>query len=97
MLMGDGRPQEVAVQRHRKPKKSMDFSIPFLVHSLGVSMTEITLAFVVTTAICLASASTRLFGVVGIAVLILLHPVLITALLLLAGVGFYLFHFQKRR
>ena len=60
-------------------------------------MTEITLAFVVTTAICLASASTRLFGVVGIAVLILLHPVLITALLLLAGVGLYLFHFQRRR
>ena len=95
--MGDGRPQAVTVQRHRKPKKSMDFPIPFLVHSLGVSMIKITLAFVVTTAICLASASTRLFGVVGIAVLILLHPVLITALLLLAGVGFYLFHFQKRR
>lgn len=97
MLMGDGRPQAVTVQRHRKPKKSMDFSIPFLVHSLGVSMTEITLAFVVTTAICLSSASTRLFGVVGIAVLILLRPVLITALLLLVGVAFYLFHFQRRR
>ena len=95
--MGDGRPQAVTVQRHRKPKKSMDFPIPFLVHSLGGSMTEITLAFVVTTAICLSSAPTRLFGVVGIAVLILLHPVLITALLILAGVSFYLFHFQKRR
>ena len=96
MLMGDGRPQAVTVQRHRKSKKSMDFSIPFLVHSLGVSMTEITLAFVVTTAICLSSASTRLFGVVGIAVLILLRPVLITALLLLVGIALYIFHSQKR-
>ena len=50
-------------------------------------MTEITLAFVVTTAICLSSTSTRLFGVVGIAVLILLHPVLTTALLLLVGIA----------
>ena len=60
-------------------------------------MLKITLALVVTTAISLAFASTRTFGVVGIAVLLLLHPVLTTALLLLAGVGFYLFHFQKRR
>ena len=95
--MGDGRPQAVTVQRHRKPKKSMEFSIPFLLHCLGVSLTEITLAFVVTTAICLSSASTRLFGVVGIAVLVLFHPVLTTALLLLVGVAFYLFHFQRRR
>ena len=54
----------------------------------------ITLALVVTTAISLAFASTRSFGVVGIAVLLLLHPVLTSALLLLAGVALYL---SKRR
>ena len=57
-------------------------------------MIKITLALVVTTALSLAFASTRAFGVVGIAVLLLLHPVLTTALLLLAGVALYLF---KRR
>ena len=57
-------------------------------------MIKITLALVVTTALSLAFASTRTFGVVGIAVLLLLHPVLTTALLLLAGVALYLF---KRR
>ena len=57
-------------------------------------MIKLSLALMVTTALSLAFASTRTFGVVGIAVLLLLHPVLTTALLLLAGVALYLF---KRR
>ena len=57
-------------------------------------MIKITLAIIVTTALSLAFAGTRSFGVVGIAVLLLLHPVLTSALLLLAGVALYLF---KRR
>ena len=59
-------------------------------------MIEITLVLVLTTVICLASASTRLIGVVGIALLFLLHPWLCLALLCAGVVALYFLRQHNR-
>ena len=60
-------------------------------------MMAITLALVVTSILCLQFDSTRLVGVVGVALLICLHPLLFLAFLGLGGVVFCYFHHHARR
>ena len=56
-----------------------------------------TLALVVVTALCLVFAETRLMGVLGTALLIYLHPLLLLAVAVLVVVAGVAFHFHRRR
>lgn len=49
-------------------------------------MSSIALALAITTAICLCFASTRLFGVIGLFLLIALYPVASSITLVTAGI-----------
>jgi hypothetical protein len=54
------------------------------------------LTLLVITLLCLAFAPTRLIGVVGLALLFYLYPLLCTALLILGGAGwFFIQHHNK--
>ena len=57
-------------------------------------MNSIALALAITTAVCLCFSSTRLFGVVGLFLLIALYPVESSITLALAGI-FYVFFWRK--
>jgi hypothetical protein len=52
-------------------------------------MSSIALALAITTAVCLLFSSTRLFGVVGLFVLIALFPVPSSITLVLAGIFYF--------
>jgi hypothetical protein len=54
-------------------------------------MSSIALALAITTAVCLLFSSTRLFGVVGLFVLIALFPVPSSIALTLAGIFYFYF------
>ena len=56
-----------------------------------------TLALVVVTALCLVFAETRLMGVLGTALLIYLHPLLLLAVAVLVVVAGVAFYFHRRR
>ncbi|TCV86650.1 hypothetical protein EDC63_10611 [Sulfurirhabdus autotrophica] len=55
----------------------------------------ITLFFI--SLICLAFASTRWIGVVSLALLFFLYPLVFTVLLVLAGIVFYFIHVHKTK
>lgn len=57
-------------------------------------MSSIALALAITTAICLCFATTRLFGVVGLFLLISLYPVASSIVLVAAGI-FYFRYWRK--
>lgn len=57
-------------------------------------MSSIALALAITTAVCLLFSSTRLFGVVGLFLLIALYPVPSSTTLALAGI-FYFYFWRK--
>lgn len=57
-------------------------------------MSSIALALAITTAICLCFATTRLFGVIGLFLLIALYPVASTITLVVAGI-FYVRYWRK--
>jgi arginine exporter protein ArgO len=52
---------------------------------------------VVATLLCFAFDATRWIGVVGVALLFYLHPLLLTALFVLGGVAFYFTRYYIRR
>ena len=54
-------------------------------------MIDVTFAMVVATVFFLSFASLRWIGILGLALLLYLFPMVIAALLVLAGVAFYLF------
>jgi hypothetical protein len=56
-------------------------------------MSSIALALAITTAVCLCFSSTRLFGVVGLFLLIALYPVESSITLVIAG--FFYFYFWR--
>ncbi len=56
-----------------------------------------TLALIVVTALCLAFAETRLMGVLGIALLVYLHPLLLVVIVALVVVAAVIFYFSRRR
>jgi len=58
-------------------------------------MTTITLALVVCTALCLSFSTTRGLGILGTGVLILLFPVVTTAIVLMGGVAFFIYQRHK--
>lgn len=58
----------------------------------GVS---IALSLAITTAVCLCFASTRLFGVVGLFLLIALYPVASSVVLVAAGIFYARFIWRK--
>ena len=58
-------------------------------------MLEVTFAYVVATAILLSFKSTRSMGAVAVFILLCVSPVLASALLILAAVGYH--YFAKRR
>lgn len=58
-------------------------------------MTSIALALAITTAVCLFFSSTRLFGVIGLFLLISLFPVASSIVLVAAGI-FYFYFWRKR-
>ena len=60
-------------------------------------MIGVTLALVAATLICLFFEATQLLGVVGVALLVYLHPLLFGALLVLGCVTFYFIHRNQRR
>ena len=60
-------------------------------------MIALTLVLVVTSILCLQFDTTRWVGVVGVALLICLHPLLLLAFLGLGGVVFCCIHHHKRR
>lgn len=57
-------------------------------------MSSIALALAITTAVCLFFSSTRLFGVIGLFLLIALFPVASSIALVTAGI-FYYFYWRK--
>lgn len=57
-------------------------------------MSSIALALAITTAICLCFSSTRLFGVIGLFLLISLYPVASSIALVAAGI-FYFRYWRK--
>jgi len=57
-------------------------------------MSSIALALAITTAVCLLFSSTRLFGVIGLFVLIALFPVPSSIALAVAGI-FYFYFWRK--
>lgn len=54
-------------------------------------MIELTLAMVIATMFFLAFASLRWIGILGVALLLYLFPMVIVALLVLGGIAFYVF------
>jgi len=56
-----------------------------------------TIAFVVAGLLCLVFTATRWIGVVGVALLFYLHPLLLTALCVLGGVTYFLIRYYSRR
>ena len=60
-------------------------------------MLEVTIALVLATLLCGAFNTTKLIGVVGVALLFYLHPLLFTATLVLGVVIYFLFRYFKRR
>jgi hypothetical protein len=53
------------------------------------------LTIALTSLLCLAFRSTRLIGVVGMALLFLLQPLPVLALAIIGGAGYYLFIHQS--
>ncbi len=60
-------------------------------------MIATTLAVLAATVLCFAFDTTRWVGVVGTALLFYLHPVSLTALLVLGGAAFFLTCYYKRK
>ena len=56
-----------------------------------------TLALIVVTALCLVFAETRLMGVLGTALLIYLHPLVLVAVAVLVVVAGVVIQFRRRR
>ena len=56
-----------------------------------------TVALVVATCLCLYFDTTRWYGVAGVLLLFVIHPLLFTALLILGGVALCFIHYYRRR
>jgi len=56
----------------------------------------LTISLLVTTLLCLAFASTRGIGIVGMFVLLNMHPLATAGALIVGGVAFYFYHLHKR-
>jgi len=59
-------------------------------------MIGLTLTLVCVFLVCLVFASTRFIGVVGFALLFLLHPLLFLAFLCVGAIAFYFIHQHNR-
>lgn len=59
-------------------------------------MTTVTIVLIFATLICLAIDTTRWLGVVGLAMLFYLHPLIVFALLILGGAALYFIHRHNR-
>lgn len=56
----------------------------------------LTISLLVTTLLCLVFASTRGIGIVGVFVLLNMHPLVTVIALVAAGVAFYFYHLFRR-
>ncbi len=60
-------------------------------------MTQLTVSVLFASLLCLSFRSTRMAGVLGMTLLIFLHPVMAAVLLILGGAVFCFIHYLRRR